>query len=159
MPCQANNKSFFGMYRIKGLRLLPRLKVELSDLCKREFRHKFQCSSPMCICQAEIENNNHFLLQCTHNNNFDRNLPDSTSTVADIDLGNLSSPDLCHLLLYYHSCFSIDLKYHTAESTIYFLNSSSDFKQMLVNHLVNCSHLLRLSLILFLAFFHLFSLL
>ena len=42
-------KSFFGIHDIEGVRLLTRLRVQFSDLREHKFRHKFQCSSPMCI--------------------------------------------------------------------------------------------------------------
>ena len=49
--------SYFGIHDIEGIRLLTRLRVQFSDLLKHKFRHKIQCSSPMCLCQTGIENN------------------------------------------------------------------------------------------------------
>ena len=53
-------RSLFGFHDIEGVRLLTRLRVEFSDLREHRFRHNLQCSSPMCFCQAGIENNEHF---------------------------------------------------------------------------------------------------
>ena len=48
----------------KGLKLLTRLRLELSHLGNHKFRHNFQdCVSPMCSCGQEIETITHFLLQ------------------------------------------------------------------------------------------------
>ena len=55
-------RSLFGFHDIEGVRLLTCLRVEFSDLREHRFRHTFQCSSPMCFYQTEIENNEHFLL-------------------------------------------------------------------------------------------------
>ena len=59
-----SEKSYFGIYDIEGIRLLNRLRVHFSDLSEHEFRHKFRCSSPMCLCQTGSENNEHFFLHC-----------------------------------------------------------------------------------------------
>ena len=58
-----SKKSYFGIHDIQGIRLLARIRVHFSDLREHKFRHKFQCSSPICLCQTSIENNEHF--SCT----------------------------------------------------------------------------------------------
>ena len=63
-PVRPSKKSYFGIHDIKGTRLLTRLWVHFSDLREHKFRHKFQCSSPMCLCQTGIENNEHLFLHC-----------------------------------------------------------------------------------------------
>ena len=55
-------KSFFCIHDIEGVRLLTHLRVHFSDLREHKFRYKFQCSSPMYICQTGSENNEHFFL-------------------------------------------------------------------------------------------------
>ena len=101
-------KSFFGIHNIEGVRLLTRLRVQFSDLREHKFRHKFQCFSPMCICQTGSENNEHFFLHCPRHSNHRRDLLERISSAVDIDLGSLSSTVLCNLLLYGDSCFCID---------------------------------------------------
>ena len=40
----------------KGIRLLTRLRLGLSHLCKHNFKHSFQdCLNPLCFCGNEIE--------------------------------------------------------------------------------------------------------
>ena len=111
-------RSLFGFHDIEGVRLLTRLRVELSDLREHRFRHNFQCSSPMCFCQTGIENNEHFLLHCPRHSSHRRDLLDRISNVVDVDPKNLSSTDLCNLLLYGKSCFSVDTNHHIIESTM-----------------------------------------
>ena len=92
-------RSLFGFHDIDGVRLLTHLRVEFSDLREHRFRHNFQCSSPMCFCQTGIENNEHFLLHCPCHSSHRRDLLDRIANVADADPTNLSSTDLCNLLL------------------------------------------------------------
>ena len=80
-------KSFFSIHDIEGIRLLTRLRVQFSDLREHKFRHKFQCSSPMCLCQKGIENNEHFLLHCPRQSNHRKGLLGLTLNVAYTDIG------------------------------------------------------------------------
>ena len=107
-----------------------RSRVEFSDLREHRFRHNFQCSGPMCFCQTGIENNEHFLLHCLSHSSDRRYLLDRISNVVDVDPENLSSTDLCNLLLYGNSCFSADTNHHVIESTISFIKSTSRFKRI-----------------------------
>ena len=102
-------KSFFGIHDIEGVRLLTRLRVQFSDLREHKFRHKFQCSSPMCICQTGSENNEHFFLHCPRHSNHRRDLLDRISSAIDIDLGSLSSAVSCNLLLLVIPVFALTL--------------------------------------------------
>ena len=91
-------KSFFGMHVIKGVRLLTRLQVQLSDLLGHKFRHKFQCSNPICFFQIGTEINEYFFLHCPRHSSNGRDLLHCISNAVDLDLGNLSLTDLCNLL-------------------------------------------------------------
>ena len=123
-------RSLFDFHDIEGVRLLTRLPVEFSDLREHRFRHNIQCFSPMCFCQTGIENNEHFLLHCPRHSSHRRDLLDRISNVVDVDPKNLSSTDLCNLLLYGNSCFSVDTNHHITESTISFIKSTSRFKRI-----------------------------
>ena len=49
----------------KGIRLLTRLRLGLSHLCKHKFKHSIQdCLNPLCLCGNEIEISTHYLLHC-----------------------------------------------------------------------------------------------
>ena len=75
------------------------------------------------------------------------------SNVVDTDLGNPSSTDLCNLLFNGNFYFSFDTDRHINESTVTFTKSTSCFKQIQVNQLLNCSHFCQLCLR-FTLFFH-----
>ena len=124
----SQKRSLFGFHDIEGVRLLTRLRVEFIDLREHRFRHNYQCSSPMCFCQTGIENNEHFLLHCPRHSGHRRDLLDRN--VVDADPTNLSSTDLCNLLLHGNSCFSVDTNHHIIESTISFIKSTSHFKRI-----------------------------
>ena len=125
-----SKKSYFGIHDIEGIRLLTRLRVHFSDLREHKFRHKFQCSSPMCLCQTGIENNEHYFLHCPRHSNYRKDLLDRISNVVDVDIGNLSSTDLCNLLLYGNSRLSFDTNRQIIELTITFIKSTERFKQI-----------------------------
>ena len=49
----------------KGIRLITRLSVCMSDLHENKFKHNFQdCLNAICSCGLNIESNSHFLLHC-----------------------------------------------------------------------------------------------
>ena len=123
-------RSLLGFHNIEGVLLLTRLRVEFSNLREHRFRHNFQCSSPVCFCQTGIENNEYFLLHCPRHSSHRRDLLDRISNVVDVNPTNLSSTDLCNLLLCGNSCFSVDTNHHIIKSTISFIKSTSRFKRI-----------------------------
>ena len=51
--------------KFEGLKLLTRMRLDLSHLADSKSRHNFQdCLSPICSCGQEIETTSHFLLHC-----------------------------------------------------------------------------------------------
>ena len=56
---------------------------------------------------------------------------DRILNVVDADPMNLSSTDLCNLLLYGNSCFSVDTNHHIIESTISQHRVSSGSRQII----------------------------
>ena len=133
-------KSFFGIHDIEGVRLLTRLRVHFSDLREHKFRHKFHCSSPMCICQTGSENNEHFFLHCPRHSNHRRDLHNRIFSAVDIDLRSLSSTVLCNLLLYGDSRFCLDTNRFIIKPTLSFVRSTSRFKQIYTNQIVLTSN-------------------
>ena len=57
-----SEKSYFVIHDIEGIRQLTCLRFHFSDLREHKFRHKFQCSDPMCFYQTGVEKNEHFFL-------------------------------------------------------------------------------------------------
>ena len=57
--------SFFNCCNLKGIRLITRLRLELSHLREHKFKYNFQnCLNPLCSCGSSIESTSHFLLHC-----------------------------------------------------------------------------------------------
>ena len=55
----------FSVYGLLGVKHLTRLRLQFSHLNKHKFRNGFgDTVSPMCGCNAEIEDTEHFLLRC-----------------------------------------------------------------------------------------------
>ena len=61
-----NRQNFlFSVYDPYGAKLLTHLRLEFSHLKEHKFRHGFgDTVSPICGCNAEIEDTEHFLLRC-----------------------------------------------------------------------------------------------
>ena len=57
--------SFFNCCNLKGIRLITRLRLELSHLREHKFKYNFQnCLNPLCSCGSSTESTSHFLLHC-----------------------------------------------------------------------------------------------
>ena len=84
----------------------------------------------MCLCQTGTENNEHFFLHCPRHSKYRKDLLDRISNVVDVDIGNLSSTDLCNLLLYGNPRLSFDTNRQIIELTITFIKSTERFKQI-----------------------------
>ena len=55
----------FSVYDPLGVKLLMGLRLEFSHLNEHKFRHGFKDTvNPFCICGAEVETTEHFLLHC-----------------------------------------------------------------------------------------------
>ena len=62
---EKKKNSLFSIHNPVGVKLLTRLRLQLSHLNEHKFRHGFEDTiSPMRSCNPEIENNEHFLLRC-----------------------------------------------------------------------------------------------
>ena len=73
------------MYDPLGEKFFTRLRLKFSHLKEHKFRHGFTDTiNPMCVCGADVETTEHFLLRCQfystqrleHFNNFERANPD-----------------------------------------------------------------------------------
>ena len=62
---EKKENSLFSIHNPFGVKILTRLRLQLSHLNERKFRHDFENTiSPMCPFNTEIERNEHFLLRC-----------------------------------------------------------------------------------------------
>ena len=57
--------SNFDIHNPYGIKLLPRLRLDLGHLSKHKFKHGFNGTiNYICICGGKIQSINHFLLHC-----------------------------------------------------------------------------------------------
>ena len=103
--------------------MLTRLRVKLSPLKEHRFRHNFECLSPECICGAAIEDTEHYLLHCPQFCTLCQTLLGQTSHVG-FHIANMSTKDLCCLLLYRRPNGSTYINRMILEATISFIKSS-----------------------------------
>ena len=90
---------YYDVFSIEGTKKLTRLCVDFSALNEHRFRHKFDCSSPVCMCGRGIEDNKHFLLHCRHYNLLRRDLFHQL-TSSGLDMNGMVTNVLCNLLLF-----------------------------------------------------------
>ena len=51
----------YGIHNPIRLKLLPRLRLDLTHLNDHKFNHNFRdCINPLCWCSLSVENNVHF---------------------------------------------------------------------------------------------------
>ena len=89
--CPSGN-SVFRCHNPKGIKLLTRLRLGLSQLRELKFKHGFLDSlNPICNCGQNIETSTHFLLHCS--NYFNKRLT-FQNIIRNIDSNILSKNDL-----------------------------------------------------------------
>ena len=92
--------SVFGVSDISGIKKLTMLRLEFSALKDHRFRQKFQCISPMCVCNTGIKDNAHIFPHCTLFDAFRNDLLGQLSCLPELDLSNISPKSLLCLILY-----------------------------------------------------------
>ena len=96
----------YNIHNSLGLKLLTRLRLELSHLNEHRFNHNFEnCLNTLCICSLEVESATHFFLHCHHVNAIRITLNNSLKTI-DKDIPNLSDSSLTKVILYDDSKYS-----------------------------------------------------
>ena len=127
--------SLFSIHNPVVVKLLTRLRLQLSHLNEHIFRHGFQDTiSPMCSCNAEIESNEHFLLRC-HFYSFQRlELFDKINKINSSFL-KFSAKDQVNILLYGYSSKkkTVSLNEDIIKLVINFLIESGRFDRPLIS--------------------------
>ena len=122
----------FNIFDPFGLKLLSRLRVNLSHLREHKFRHNFlDTINPLCSCSLEIESCGHYLLRCPFYTCYRKVLLDN---IVDLigTVSNLSDDNLVNLLLYGNEIFDVEVNASILKCTIVFLKSSGRFDMPLV---------------------------
>ena len=122
-----NNSNIYNVLDAIGLKLLTRLRVNLSHLRQHKFSHNFlDTLNPLCSCSLEVESTSHYLLRCSFYADKWKVLFDSISNAIG-DLSNLSENELTNLLLYGKGTLSREVNTCILKSTIIYLKSSERF--------------------------------
>ena len=62
---QRSSNSVYSCYNPRGICLITRLRLSLSQLRVYKFKHGFQDTlNPLCSCGNDVESAEHFLLHC-----------------------------------------------------------------------------------------------
>ena len=65
IKCEKKENSIFSIYDPLGVKLLTRLRLQISHLNEHKFRHGFgDTINAMYACGNEVETTEHFLLRC-----------------------------------------------------------------------------------------------
>ena len=110
-----------------GLKLLTRLRVNLSHLREHKFHHNFlDILNPLCSCSLQIESTSHYLLRCPFYTHIRKTLLDNITNLIG-DISNFSDDKLTNLLLYGDNIHSIEVNAFILKNTLIFLKSSERF--------------------------------
>ena len=116
----------YNICDILGVKILKRLRVKFSSLNEHRFRHNFECLSPACICGAAREDTEHYLMHYPQFCTLRHTLHGQVSEVS-FDIANMTTKDLCYLLLYGKPNGSTLVNRMIFEATLPFLKSSKRF--------------------------------
>ena len=117
-------RSIYNIIDPPGLKLLTRLRLNLSHLREHKFRHNFlDTINPLCSCSLEVESTRHYLLRCPFYVHIRKILLDN---IVELNGGisNFSDDNLINLLLYGDEIYSVEVNSSILRNTISFLNSS-----------------------------------
>ena len=112
--------SFFNCCNLKGIRLITRLRLELSHLREHKFKYNFQnCLNPLFSCGSSIESTSHLLL---YRSIFHDKRHALLSTLKNISSKILESTDAYLTQTCLFGCSSFD-----SETSTLILNATIDF--------------------------------
>ena len=123
----------FNIESSEGLKFLTRIRLRLSHLADRKFRHNFQyCVNPICKCCQEIETSTYFLLHCSNDHCARQTL---FKKINKIDSTVLKQNDqvITKLFLFGNEKLKVARKKSILTSTIEFLQATERFKTSLFN--------------------------
>ena len=127
------NSSTYNITDPIGLKLLSRLRVNLSHLREHKFRHNFlDTINPLCNCSLETESTSHYLLRCSLYTCTRKTFLDKIVELIG-SITNYSDDNLVNLLLYGNDSFSNEINASILKCTITFLKSSGRFDTPLIS--------------------------
>ena len=111
-----------------GLKLLTRLRLNLSHLNEHKFNHNFNDTlNPLCSCSLEPESTTHYLLHCHFYSTHRKTLLDRLNNINE-SIPSLSEVNLVNLLLYGNrKTYSSVINTEILNYTIDFMKTSERF--------------------------------
>ena len=117
----------YNIFDPTGLKILTRLRVNLSHLRAHKFHHNFlDTLNPLCSCSLEIESTSHYLLRCPFYTHIRGTLLENITDIIG-DISDYSDDKLTNLILYGDSIYSIEVNSNILKNTLIFLKSSDRF--------------------------------
>ena len=117
----------FNVFDPHGIKLLTRLRVNLSHLREHKYQNNFLDSpNPLCSCNVENESTKHYLLRCPNYAHLRITLLDNIIEIVG-SISNLIDDELVQILLYGNNNLSIVENASILTYTIVFLRSSERF--------------------------------
>ena len=131
---RASANSTFNCHNPRGIKLLSRPRLGLTNLREHKFKHSFQDSfDPFCSCgKVEVETSSHYLLHCS--NYSDERLA-LLNTIRNIDMSilQLSGSKFTRILLFGDTFFDNNKNTFILDATIDYIISTGRFEVPLFN--------------------------
>ena len=95
-----SSNSLFNCHSLKGIKLITRLRLDLSHLRKHKFRLNFQDTlNPIWSCGDDIETAIHYLLHCSNYSDEGRTLLEGLQSIGE-KIHDKSDCQITELLLF-----------------------------------------------------------
>ena len=125
-------KPVYNIHNPNCLRLLTRLRLELSHLNEHKFNHNFKdCVDALCYCSLEVKLVPHFFLHCHYFTDIRKNLFHELQSV-DKNFLKQSDNEIAELPLYGSSKFKLQQNCSILRSSIKFIIKSERFSGSIV---------------------------
>ena len=123
-------KLVYNIHDPKCLSVLTQLRVGLSKLNFRKFKHNFSDTlNPLCPINDGIEDTEHFLLLCHAYDTDRRSLLSCVNAILrPHGLVNLSNENLLKIILYGHEKLSLDSNAKILEASLKYIHASEWFQ-------------------------------
>ena len=125
--------SIFDCHNPIGVKLLTRLRLELSHLCEHKFKQSFQDTlTPLCSCGKEVETTFHFLFSCPNYSDERLTLLSEIRNINPNILENTNS-QITQFFLYRDKNFNASTNFIILSSTIEHILATKRFDEPLLH--------------------------
>ena len=122
----------YNVYNPVGLKLLSRLRLDLSHLIQHKFNHSFQDRwNPLYSCSFEVTSVSHFFLYCYYHSNIRSTFLNELQSI-DINLLNQEHDIVVEVLLYGSTKLNTKQNFRLLSSSIDCILKSERFSDSLL---------------------------